>query len=335
MDKNMADQLNKAFDAYRAASIERDSVKKELKQQSEYYESYVQKLKRQIEDQSRQISKLKAQLSSAAGVPGETAPREEEAELLSSCDGHHDNPSSGSRRTDHFLMDDPQYAVVLPHAVSGADVSKAEDVGDAFREVLGKFHLIQTLAGRQKDCLRRIFKGTYPAHEQQFSMPIQCTDSLAERAEVSFPSGSRQDTDEPQASSSLASRGASPDVDSMITKWSVKYPPSTDSTYGFLNSDPEKNIEQHRNVLATVAEEPGSYPASSHHSSSMAPGSGDAVRGPQQALWSPTLSHPPPASPLAACAEPHQQDCAFCNASIPKEHIFSHLNSHFQNGSNN
>lgn len=32
MEKNIADQLNKAFEAYRTASIERDNAKKELKQ---------------------------------------------------------------------------------------------------------------------------------------------------------------------------------------------------------------------------------------------------------------------------------------------------------------
>lgn len=104
--------------------------------------------------------------------------------------------------------------------------------------------------------------------EPQFSMPIQCTDVTAERAEASFSSSSsssssaaaRASVDEPVpaislatsgiavsslAISSLASRGASPeDADSVDSlKISVKFPPRTDSEYDFLNSTPEKPLE--------------------------------------------------------------------------------------------
>lgn len=41
MEKNIADQLNKAFDAYRTASIERDNAKKELQQKVAHREIVV------------------------------------------------------------------------------------------------------------------------------------------------------------------------------------------------------------------------------------------------------------------------------------------------------
>lgn len=71
MERNIGDQLNKAFEAYRQVSIEKDNAKKQLQQMTEYYEQYTQKLQKQIDDQQQLISVLEAQLSATRKPSGE------------------------------------------------------------------------------------------------------------------------------------------------------------------------------------------------------------------------------------------------------------------------
>uniref|UniRef100_A0A3Q2YJ91 Tbk1/Ikki binding domain-containing protein n=1 Tax=Hippocampus comes TaxID=109280 RepID=A0A3Q2YJ91_HIPCM len=73
MERNIGDQLNKAFEAYRQVSIEKDHAQKELQQmvKTEYYQQYTQELQRQIEDQQQLIGQLKAQLSATRQPSGE------------------------------------------------------------------------------------------------------------------------------------------------------------------------------------------------------------------------------------------------------------------------
>lgn len=131
--------------------------------------------------------------------------------------------------------------------------------------------------------------------DQRFSMPIQCTDRTAE-AERAFPSALRSDI--PHLHPSLASRGANQEerdlVDS-LTKLSVKFPPSADSEYDFLNSSPDRKIglampmeRPLGSVSPTLTEEepvelpiPFVYQTSPTHSASSSP-SQESVRGPQQ-----------------------------------------------------
>lgn len=136
----------------------------------------------------------------------------------------------------------------------------------------------------------------YRLTDQRFSMPIQCTDRTAE-AETPFSSALRSPVEIPLPPTSLASRGASPedrDLDS-LSKLSVKFPPSEDSEYDFLNSAPERNIgltvpikPPHSSVPSTLSEEgpvelpmPFVYHTSPSHSTSSSL-SQESVRGPQQ-----------------------------------------------------
>lgn len=88
-------------------------------------------------------------------------------------------------------------------------------------------------------------------------MPIQCTDVAVEQAERPFPSALRPGVILQHPPTSLASRSASQEdrdlVDS-LTRLSVKFPPSTDSEYEFLNSAPEKRIDlsMPREAVSTV-----------------------------------------------------------------------------------
>uniref|UniRef100_A0A0E9QKU7 Uncharacterized protein n=1 Tax=Anguilla anguilla TaxID=7936 RepID=A0A0E9QKU7_ANGAN len=93
--ENIGTELKKAFEAYRQASIEKDSAKRELQQKTEYYQSYTQQLEQQIEDQNKLITELKALLSSAATKLASDevsqkypALQKQEVESLSSCDHH-------------------------------------------------------------------------------------------------------------------------------------------------------------------------------------------------------------------------------------------------------
>ncbi|XP_035267038.1 TRAF family member-associated NF-kappa-B activator [Anguilla anguilla] len=351
MEKNIGEQLKKAFEAFRQASIEKDSAKKELQQKTEYYEKYTQQLEQKIKDQNQLISNLKSQLNlatkhtSVEGKSCEPGLRKQEVETLSDSDQHPDGMpcvSQGRKQGEDCL----EAAVVSPHGLPRPSHTENKDVLDAFRELQGKFFLIRTLAKKQKDHLRKICSGNNSANDQQFSMPIQCTDVTAAQAEGPFSSAVRG---EELATASLASRGASPEdgdfMDSLV-KLSVKFPPSTDSEYEFLNSTPEKHIEAAMRregpamvvVVPAVADEGvGRFPYDLlPPGSPSSPLNPDSIRGPQKLVWSPELCE---ATGLEGSADLQQNTspkyCEFCNTLVPQDHIYSHLNSHFLDETSN
>lgn len=128
-------------------------------------------------------------------------------------------------------------------------------------------------------------------------MPIQCTDRT-EEVERPFSAALRPAVDIQLPPSSLVSCGASSEdrglVDS-LTKLSLKFPPSVDSEYDFLNSTPEGNLGLTMATKRPLARVPGTlteeesvelpmpfvYPTSPSHSSSSSL-SQEVVRGPQQ-----------------------------------------------------
>ncbi|XP_030642498.1 TRAF family member-associated NF-kappa-B activator [Chanos chanos] len=355
MDRSNSDQLNKAFEAYRKASIEKETAQKELKEATEHFRRHTQQLMRTIQSQEQQILDLKEQLRSAnTHASGEakcceTVHRKQEMETMSPSNHRPDNLSS-SHRTNHFL-ETLDCAAISPLALPGASSIKNEDVLQAFKDMQGQFEVIQILARRQKDHLKRLYKENNAGNEPAISMPIQCTEETAELAEGPFPSpSSRSEGDNTLTPSSLASRGASQedgDLENSLSKLSVKFPPPADSEYEFLHSAPEKQIDLAlpRKVLgggiSTVMEEPSlelspmafpfpvSPPPLPMSSASVVH---ENVRGPEQTLWSPELCDLPES---IAGAESQQNqssnNCAFCTAVVPHEDMYSHLNSHFQN----
>ncbi|XP_061649059.1 TRAF family member-associated NF-kappa-B activator isoform X2 [Phyllopteryx taeniolatus] len=336
MERNIGDQLNKAFEAYRQVSIEKDNAKKELQQMTEYYQQYIQKLQRQIEDQQQLIAQLKAQLSATRKPSGEV----KWEPCIHLVDG-------GST---HGKIQHPEtkgtVAVPLKTVNNSIDY---QDMLDALEAIHGTFRQIRSLSRRQKDYLKRFRGGIETANDQQFSMPIQCTDRAAE-AETPFFSATRSTVDIPLAPTSLASRGASPDdrdfVDS-LTKFSVKFPPPADSEYDFLNSAPEGHVAltvPMRRPLSGMPpaannneeeDEPSELPVPfvipvfpSHTTSSSL--SQEDVRGPQQSLWSPELCEATDVGAELATTQSSIPDkCAFCHAVVPQEQMNSHLYSHF------
>ncbi|KAM7407515.1 hypothetical protein PAMA_003306 [Pampus argenteus] len=331
MERNIGDQLNKAFEAYRQVSIEKDNAKKQLQQMTEYYEQYTQKLQKQIDDQQQLISVLEAQLS---------ATRKPSGEMKCEPCNHLVDGANAYRKTQYpENMGTVAVAPIMP-VNSSVDY---QDMLDAFEAIQGKFRQIRSLTRRQKDHLKRFHGGNDSSHDQRFSMPIQCTDRTAE-AETPFPSALRLAVDIPLPPTSLASRGASPvdrDLVDSLTKLSVKFPPSADSEYDFLNSTPERHIglpmkRPLSSVPTAVTEEepvelpmPFVYPTFSTHATSSSL-SQESIRGPQQPLWSPELCGvvdvgTEPATPQSSSPD----KCAFCHAVVPQDQMNSHLYLHF------
>ncbi|XP_067405474.1 TRAF family member-associated NF-kappa-B activator isoform X2 [Emydura macquarii macquarii] len=63
MDKNIGEQLNKAYEAFRQACMDRDHAVKELQQKTENYMKQIHEQQEQIELQKNQITELKSQLA--------------------------------------------------------------------------------------------------------------------------------------------------------------------------------------------------------------------------------------------------------------------------------
>ncbi|XP_042557524.1 TRAF family member-associated NF-kappa-B activator-like [Dipodomys spectabilis] len=62
MDKNIGEQLNKAYEAFRQACMDRDSAVKELQQKTENYEQRIREQQEPVSLQQMIIDKLKSQL---------------------------------------------------------------------------------------------------------------------------------------------------------------------------------------------------------------------------------------------------------------------------------
>ncbi|XP_041858645.1 TRAF family member-associated NF-kappa-B activator isoform X2 [Melanotaenia boesemani] len=330
MERNIGDQLNKAFEAYRQVSIEKDNAKKELQKMTEYYERYTQELQKQINDQQQLISELEAKLSSTR----------QSSEMKCEPCNHLLEGGSTYRKTQY----PENMGTVAPNFPVNSSVDY-QDMLEAFEAIQGQFRQIRSLTRRQKDHLKRFHGGHDTTNDQRFSMPIQCTDRNAE-AERPFPLPLRPEVAIPHLPAPLAPRGACQEerdlVDS-LTKLSVKFPPPADSEYDFLNSAPERNTglamptkRPPNSVSSTLAEEeavelplPFVYPTSPSHSTSSSP-SQESVRGPQQPIWNPGLCEAgdvgtEPETPLSSSPD----KCAFCQAVVPQDRMTIHLYSHF------
>ncbi|XP_009703781.1 PREDICTED: TRAF family member-associated NF-kappa-B activator-like, partial [Cariama cristata] len=74
MDKNIGEQLNKAYEAYRQACMDRDHAVKELQQKTENYMQQIREQQEKIELQNSIIAKLKSQLAALNANRGNVHP---------------------------------------------------------------------------------------------------------------------------------------------------------------------------------------------------------------------------------------------------------------------
>ncbi|XP_056392881.1 TRAF family member-associated NF-kappa-B activator isoform X2 [Hyla sarda] len=68
MDKNTGDQLNRAYDAFRQACMEKDRTKKEMQQKTAMYEQQLHEQQKQIEELKNHVLVLTSRLSTFAGA---------------------------------------------------------------------------------------------------------------------------------------------------------------------------------------------------------------------------------------------------------------------------
>ncbi|CAN0005233.1 unnamed protein product [Rangifer tarandus platyrhynchus] len=307
MDKNIGEQLNKAYEAFRQACMDRDSAVKELQQKTENYEQRIREQQEQLSHQQTLIDKLKSQLllvnssrdNSCGYVP-----------LLE------DKVSSPRKETSPRSLGIPLF-------------HERSYIEKTFWDLKEEFHGICMLAKAQKDHLSKLNVPTTAA-ETQCSMPIQCTDKT-DKQEVLFKPQAKDDINRgAPCITSVTSRGLGQDEEDTsfesLSKFNVKFPP-TDNDLTFLHSTPERP-----DVLGSVTAE--TDPSDAPFPSLDSPGK--AIRGPQQPIWKPFPNQDSDLSvPSGTGSELHiPRVCEFCQAVFPpfitsRGDFLRHLNSHF------
>lgn len=259
MDKNIGEQLNKAYEAFRQACMDRDSAIKELQQKTENYEQRIREQQEQLSLQQTIIDKLKSQLllvnssednsygcmplvdSEArkknltldkvkSGIPREKESKERRQEV-----------SSPRKETSPTSFDIPLF-------------HERSYIEKTFWDLKEEFHRICMLAKAQKDHLSKL-NVPATAAETQCSVPIQCTDK-ADKQEALFEPQANDDINRSASCiTSVTPRGLGQDEEDTsfesLSKFNVKFPPM-DSDSPFLHSTPERP-----NVLGPAASEAG------------------------------------------------------------------------------
>uniref|UniRef100_A0A8C8ZSJ2 TRAF family member associated NFKB activator n=2 Tax=Prolemur simus TaxID=1328070 RepID=A0A8C8ZSJ2_PROSS len=111
MDKNIGEQLNKAYEAFRQACMDRDSAVKELQQKTENYEQRIREQQEQLSLQQTIIDKLKSQLllvNSSRDNSYDCVPLLEDSEARKNnltLDQPHDKVKSGIPREKQSKVD--------------------------------------------------------------------------------------------------------------------------------------------------------------------------------------------------------------------------------------
>ncbi|KAL6091157.1 hypothetical protein STEG23_029134, partial [Scotinomys teguina] len=247
MDKNIGEQLNRAYEAFRQACMDRDSALRELQQKTENYEQRIREQQEQLSFQQTLIDKLKSQLllvdSSRDNSYG-YVPLLEDSERRKSnltLDEPHDkvrtlrDKQSKIRRQEGSLGKDPSKDLSSPLHQERDNIEKT------FWDLKEEFHRICLLAKAQKDHLSKL---NIPdiATDTQCSVPIQCTDKT-EKQEALFKPPAKDDINRgTPCIPSVTPRGLGRDEEDTslesLSKFNVKFPPM-DSDSTFLHSTPE------------------------------------------------------------------------------------------------
>ncbi|XP_072468242.1 TRAF family member-associated NF-kappa-B activator isoform X2 [Notamacropus eugenii] len=257
MDKNMGEQLNKAYEAFRQACMDRDSAVKELQQkQTENYEQRIREQQEQLSLQQSIIDKLKSQLllvnSSRDNVHGyvpmleESEKRKNDIPLNVTFDQPHDKVKSGISREKRSKVKRPETSLRQDNSPGNPDFplfNKREEIEKTFYEMKEEFHRICMLARAQRDHLKRL-NIQEPTSEIQFSLPIQCTDKTDEQPEEPFKPQVKDVINRGSSCiTSVTPRGLGQEEEDnsleSLSKFNVKFPP-TDNDSTFLHSTPDK-----------------------------------------------------------------------------------------------
>ncbi|XP_040827563.1 TRAF family member-associated NF-kappa-B activator isoform X1 [Ochotona curzoniae] len=231
MDKNIGEQLNKAYEAFRQACMDRDNAVRELQQKTESYEQRIREQQEQLSVQQAIIDKLQSQLllvnsnrdDSYGYLP---LPEDSGTKNNLTFDQPHDKVKLGATR-------EKQSKVHLPNASSHQSLAGTEsrswelnpslpqssmvrnqelssprketsarslgvplfhergNVEKTFWDLKEEFHRICLLAKAQKDHLSKL-NIPNTAIETQCSVPIQCTDKT-DKQEALFKPQAKDD----------------------------------------------------------------------------------------------------------------------------------------------
>ncbi|XP_032335454.1 TRAF family member-associated NF-kappa-B activator isoform X2 [Camelus ferus] len=260
MDKNIGEQLNKAYEAYRQACMDRDSAIKELQQKTENYEQRIREQQEQLSLQQTIIDKLKSQLllvNSSRDNSYGCVPLREDSEAKKNnltLDEPHEKGKSGIPRENESKVRRQEISSprkeTSPRSLGIHSFHERGSIEKTFRDLKEEFHRICMLAKAQKDHLSKLNVPT-TATETQCSVPIQCTDKT-DKQEVLFKPQAKDDINRgAPCITSVTPRGLARDEEDnsveSLSKFNVKFPP-TDSDSTFLHSTPERP-----NVLGPTA----------------------------------------------------------------------------------
>ncbi|XP_051040542.1 TRAF family member-associated NF-kappa-B activator isoform X1 [Phodopus roborovskii] len=247
MDKNIGEQLNRAYEAFRQACMDRDSAVRELQQKTETYEQRIREQQEQLSSQQTLINNLKSQLlkdSCRDNSYGYLLEDSERRKNNLTLDEPHDKVKLGTLRN-------KQSKVRRQEVSSGKEPSKdlslpvhheRDNIEKTFWDLKEEFHRICLLAKAQKDHLSKL---NIPdiATDTQCSVPVQCTDKT-EKQEALFKPQAKDATNRGTSCivSVVTPRGLGRDEEDTslesLSKFNVKFPPmDNDST--FLHSTPE------------------------------------------------------------------------------------------------
>ncbi|XP_006196275.1 TRAF family member-associated NF-kappa-B activator isoform X2 [Vicugna pacos] len=252
MDKNIGEQLNKAYEAYRQACMDRDSAVKELQQKTENYEQIIREQQEQLSLQQTIIDKLKSQLllvNSSRDNSYVCVPLREDSEAKKNnliLDEPHEKGKSGIPRENESKVRRQEISSprkeTSPRSLGIPSFHERGSIEKTFRDLKEEFHRICMLAKAQKDHLSKLNVPT-TATETQCSVPIQCTDKT-DKQEVLFKPQAKDDINRgAPCITSVTPRGLARDEEEnsveSLSKFNVKFPP-TDSDSTFLHSTPER-----------------------------------------------------------------------------------------------
>ncbi|XP_021564176.1 TRAF family member-associated NF-kappa-B activator [Carlito syrichta] len=252
MDKNIGEQLNKAYEAFRQACMDRDSAVKELQQKTENYEQKIREQQEQLSLQQTIIDKLKSQLllvNSSRDNSYCYVPLLEDSEARKNnftLDQPHDKVISGMPREKQSKVRRQEISSprkeTSPRNFGFPLLHERGNIEKTFWDLKEEFHRICMLAKVQKDHLSKL---NIPdiATETQCSMPIQCTDKT-DKQEPLFKPQTKDNTNRgAPCIASVTPRGLGRDEEDTsfesLSKFNVKFPPM-DSDSTFLHSTPER-----------------------------------------------------------------------------------------------
>ncbi|XP_012511269.1 PREDICTED: TRAF family member-associated NF-kappa-B activator-like [Propithecus coquereli] len=166
MDKNIGEQLNKAYEAFRQACMDRDSAVKELQQKTENYEQRIREQQEQLSLQQTIIDKLKSQLllvNSSRDNSYDYVPLLEDSEARKNnltLDQPHDKVKSGIPREKQSKVRRQEVSSprkeTSPGSLGVPLLHERGNIEKTFWDLKEEFHRICMLAKAQKDHLSKL-----------------------------------------------------------------------------------------------------------------------------------------------------------------------------------